>query len=59
MPTSKSSFLPETTITSPLYTTGYALKAEICLAMKCVTSHYLQRSLDELLYLLKMIFPDS
>ena len=59
MSTSKSS-LPETTFTSSsLYSTSYALKTEICLAMKCVTSHHSQKSMDELPYVLVIIFPDS
>ena len=42
LPTSESSFLPETTTTSPSqYTTSDVHKAEICLDMKFVTSHYL------------------
>ena len=54
MSTSKSSSLPETIIfytimyTSSLHTTGYAMKAEICLSLKCVTSHYSQKILAEL-----------
>ena len=43
----------------PLYVTNESVKAEIRLAMKCVTSHYSQRSMDEFPELLRTIFPDS
>lgn len=56
---SKSSFLPEVTITYlSLYTTSDTLKAEICLAVKCVTFHYSQGSMNELTDLLAIIFRD-
>ena len=57
---SKLSFLPETT-TFPLflYTASRALKVEWCLAIKCVTCHYWQKSMDEVPDLLAMIFLDT
>ena len=59
MSTSKSCFLSELTTTSlSLYSTSNALKAEIFPAMKCVTFHYSQRSMNKLLDLLAMIFQD-
>ena len=60
MSSSKSSFLPEATTTSPsLYTTSYAPKTELHVTMKCVTSHYSQRSIDELQHLLVKVSADS
>ena len=38
--------------------TSDALKAEICLFMKCVISHYSQRSMGELPNLLAITFPN-
>ena len=59
MSLSKSSSLPGTSTTSPsLDFTSDAFQTEIRLAMKCITSHYSERSMNELLKLLAMIFPD-
>ena len=59
MSLSKSSSLPGTSTTSPsLDFTSDAFQTEIRLSMKCVTSHYSERSMNELLKLLAMIFPD-
>lgn len=50
---------PELTTTSlSLYIPSHAFKAEICLAVKCLTFHYSQRGMDEMPDLLVMIFPD-
>lgn len=38
---------------------GTTISWEVSLVMNCVTSHYWQRSMNELLDLLAMIFPDS
>ena len=58
-PTPKSS-LPETTTTSPSWCAiSNALKAEICFAMKGVTFHYFQNTMNELPDLLEVIFPNS
>ena len=49
--------MPERTTTSRSpYTTNDALKAESRLAMKCVTSHYSQRSMGKLSVLLAIRF---
>ena len=59
MSLSKSSSLPGTSTTSPsLDFTSDAFQTEIRPAMKCVTSHYSERSMNELLKLLAMTFPD-
>lgn len=58
--TYKSFFLPEgTTILRSPYTTNDALKAEIRLDMKCLTSHYSQRSMGILPVLLAIRFLDE
>ena len=49
------SSLPETTITSPLYTINYAPRFETCLAMKCVTFNYSQGNMNELPHWLAMM----
>lgn len=57
--TSKSYSQSETTaISLSPYTTSNATKAEIYLVMRCGTSHYSQRSMDEMPDL-HMIFADS
>ena len=42
-----------------LYTSSDVLRAKIFLAMKCVSSHYPQRSMDEFPDLMRTMFPDS
>ena len=50
----------ETSTLSPSsYTTSDALKAKICLGMKCVTSHYWQGRMVELPELMVMLAVDS
>ena len=59
MATLGSFSLPLTTTTSSfLYTFSHALKAKISLAMRCIfTFYYWQRSMDEILDLLAIIYP--
>lgn len=51
------SLTPKATII--LYTSSDVLRADIFLAMKCVSSHYSQTSMDEFLDLMRTMFPDS
>lgn len=61
MATLGSFSLPLTTTTATssfLYTFSHALKAKISLAMRCIfTFYYWQRSMDEILDLLPIIYP--
>lgn len=59
MATLGSFSLPLTTTTSSfLYTFSHALKAKISFAMRCIfTFYYWQRSMDEILDLLAIIYP--